>query len=102
MTGNPTVAIAAASAFVLALGAAGAAQAGDKHWRSGGHYYSGGYYKVPPGHVHVIQPAPVVYAPAPVVVAPVYAAPVYAVPMAPVYAVPSRPVISFGAVIPLR
>lgn len=97
MIGNPTVAIATASAFLLALGAVGAAQAGDKHWRSGGHYH-----KVPPGHVHVIHPAPVIYAPAPVVVAPVYAAPVYAVPMAPVYAVPSRPVISFGAVIPLR
>jgi hypothetical protein len=94
MTGKRTVAIAAA--FALALSAAGAAQAGEKHW---------GYYKVPPGHVYVVQPAPVVYAapvvvaPAPVIVAPVYAAPVYA---APVYAVPARPMISFGAVIPLR
>ena len=98
MTGKPTVAITAAAAFALALGVASAAQAGDKHWRSG-------YYKVPPGHVYVVQPAPVVYA-APVMVAPmpVYAAPVYAAPVyaAPVYAVPSRPVISFGAVIPLR
>src|ERR1043165_2918082 len=97
MTGKPSVAIAAAAAFALVLGVAGAAQAGDKHWRSGPYYY-----KVPPGHVHVIQPVPVVYAPAPAYVAPVYAAPVYAMPVAPVYAVPSRPVISFGAVIPLR
>ena len=95
MTAKRTVAIVAASAFVLALGAAGTAEAGDKgrkHWRHGHkhHHYHHHYYR-PPGRVHVYHPAPVYYAPPPVYYAP-----------APVYAVPVRPVLSFGAVIPLR
>jgi hypothetical protein len=92
MTLRSSVAIAAAGTFLLALSAAGTAQAGDKrhkHWRGGHHHHH--YHHVPPGHVRYYYPAPVYVAPAPVYYAP-----------APVYAVPSRPVVSFGAVIPLR
>jgi hypothetical protein len=98
MTARRTVAIAAASAFILALGAPGVAQAGDRGHKRHGHHHHHHYHHVPPGHVRVYHPAPVYYAPAPVYVAP---APMYYAPP-PVYAVPSRPVISFGAVIPLR
>ncbi len=101
MMAKTSVALAAAGALIVALGTAGAAQAGDrghKHWRSGHHHHHHHHHhRGPPGHVHVYHPAPVYYAPAPVYVAP----PMYYAP-APVYAVPSRPVISFGAVIPLR
>lgn len=100
MTARRTVAVAAASTFILALAASGVAQAGDKgHKRHGHHHHHyHHHHHAPPGHVRVYHPAPVYYAPAPVYYAP---APMYYAPP-PVYAVPLRPVISFGAVIPLR
>jgi len=92
MTAKRTVAISAATAFIMALGASGVAEAGDKRHKRHGHkhHHHHHYHHAPPGHVHVYHPAPVYYAPAPVYVAP------------PVYAVPTRPVVTFGAVIPLR
>ena len=91
----------AALVSTAALGAGSAAEAND--WKKHHHHHvPPGYVVVPPGHVHYVVPAPVVYA-APVVV---YPQPVAYVPVhyAPAYPTYGRPVgsLSLGLTVPLR